>query len=385
MGRILVFSEAVTLAHLARPLALIDRLPAGWEIHLACPDNAYRRFLKGFRHVVHDLGSMAPERFRRALDWGLPVFTNRLLRRYVEEDLGFIERVRPDVVVGDFRLSLSISARVAGVPYYAIANAYWRPEFQSRPPMPCLKPLTPFPRQWVEPVFHRLIDSVFSAHAAPFNRLRKDYGLSCLPSDVRYFYTDGDTVLYADLPSLYPDLRLPGSHHFLGPLPWSPPVMDPPWWKDLPGDGPIIYVVAGSSGSGRLFGRVIELLAAEPATVIAATGGSECGARGNLFYAPWLDGRKAAMRATLMICNGGAMGCQQALTAGIPVIGVTTNMDQMLNMRAVQSAGFGLEVRGDEVEKRLLPSVSRLRNVRLAGVEEDDRLFSWRGFPLAGR
>ena len=39
-----------------------------------------------------------------------------------------VERLfQPDLVIGDFRLSLSVSARVAGVPYIAIANSWWSP------------------------------------------------------------------------------------------------------------------------------------------------------------------------------------------------------------------------------------------------------------------
>ena len=47
-----------------------------------------------------------------------------------------IREVEPDVVVGDFRLSLSVSARVAGVPYLAITNAYWSPYARQRFPLP---------------------------------------------------------------------------------------------------------------------------------------------------------------------------------------------------------------------------------------------------------
>ena len=43
------------------------------------------------------------------------------------DDLELIRRIEPDVVVGDFRLSLAVSAPMAGVPYIALANAYWSP------------------------------------------------------------------------------------------------------------------------------------------------------------------------------------------------------------------------------------------------------------------
>ena len=47
-----------------------------------------------------------------------------------------MRRVRPGVVVGDFRLSLSISARLAGIPYVALINAHWSPWSTQRFPLP---------------------------------------------------------------------------------------------------------------------------------------------------------------------------------------------------------------------------------------------------------
>ena len=56
-----------------------------------------------------------------------------------ENDLALIKSYRPDLIVGDFRLSLSISARVAGIPYAAISSAHWSPYYRHAAyPMPVL-------------------------------------------------------------------------------------------------------------------------------------------------------------------------------------------------------------------------------------------------------
>ena len=350
--RLLFFAEAVTLAHLARPLALIEKLSeTDCEIHLACPTNNFRQFLKDFPYPVHDLDSITPAKFRRILDWGLPLFSKARLRQYIKTDLGLIEKIQPDVVIGDLRLSLAISARVAKIHYINITNAYWRPEFCPIPPLPCLRPFAYVPHQWVEPVYRRLIPSIFASHARPFNQLRRQYGLLELGDDVRKIYTNGDTVLYADVPEMYPDLPMPENHHFLGPLLWAPPVPEPPWWGEVPDDKPIIYVVAGTSGSAQAFQKVLDYMSNLPVTVIAALGHKQAGVTGNLFHAPWLDGLKSAQRADLMICNGGVMGCHQAAVAGIPVLGICANMDQFLNMRAAELFGIGRSLRQDEVSE----------------------------------
>jgi len=339
--RVLFFAQAVTLAHLVRPLALIEHLPTGWEVHLACPDNRYRHFLAAFPHPVHKIDAPSPAQFRRLVDWGRQIFTEERLSRDIKTDLDLIERLQPDVVVGDFRLSLSISARVAGVRYVNVCNAYWRADFRPIPPMPVLKPLRWMPHSWLGPLFKRVIRGVFARHAHPFNRLQRRYGLGEPQPDVRYFYTNGEAVLYGDLPEPFSRLDIAENHRFLGPVLWSPPVPPPFWWGDLPRGKPVVYVVAGSSGDRRVFGRILARLARLPVTVIAAIGGQRTGVNGNCHYAPWLDGLQACRRADLMIGNGGVMGCHQALVAGIPVVGVCSNMDQFLNMHAVEAGGWG--------------------------------------------
>ena len=47
-----------------------------------------------------------------------------------------LAEIAPDLVVGDLRVSLSVSARLAGIPYVAIANAYWSPYARRRFPLP---------------------------------------------------------------------------------------------------------------------------------------------------------------------------------------------------------------------------------------------------------
>ena len=60
------------------------------------------------------------------------------MRRDIGHDQALIEAVQPDVIIGDFRLSLAASARRAGVPYAALTNAYWSPQRPLRSPPPAV-------------------------------------------------------------------------------------------------------------------------------------------------------------------------------------------------------------------------------------------------------
>ena len=273
--RILFFAEAVTLAHAARPIVLANCLEGlGYHIVLAC-DDRYKRFLLNQRWQSLPLRSISSQRFLRSLAWGTPVYDLPTLRRYVAEDLDLIERVKPDLIVGDFRLSLCVSARLVGIPYTTITNAYWSPFVGNMPfPLPVLPLSRCMPLAIVQPIFDAVKMRAFSLHCRPLNRLRREHGYPPFGNDIRLAYTDADYALYADAPAMFPIERLPPHHRFLGPILWSPPVPNPNWWNDLPTDKPIVYLTLGSSGSPKVMRMVIDALADQPVTVIASTAGA---------------------------------------------------------------------------------------------------------------
>jgi hypothetical protein len=81
-----------------------------------------------------------------------------------------------------------------------------------------------------------------------------------------------------------------------------------------------------------------------------------------------LPGLDAARRSRLVICNGGSPTSQQALAAGVPIIGLATNLDQFLNMAAIESAGAGVVLRADRFSANMLRAhVRRLLGGESAG------------------
>ena len=303
------------------------------------------------RHCA--LHSISSQQFLQALASGSPVYDTATLRSYVQDDLKLIAQLKPDLIVGDFRLSLSVSARLAGIPYIAITNAYWSPYYAvTRFPLPVL-PMTRFlPLSIAGAIFNLARPLAFGLHCNPLNRVRIENGLPSLGYDLRRVYTDADCTLYADIPELFPTENLPSTHHYLGPILWSPPVAKPAWWDDVPIDRPIIYLSLGSSGQTRLLPTILEALADLPVTVIAATAGAAIPQHipTNVFIADYLSGTEAAARANLVICNGGSPTSQQALAAGVPVLGIASNMDQFLNMGAIVEAGAGVLLRADRLD-----------------------------------
>jgi len=350
--KILFVAEAVTLAHVGRPLALAGALDREqYEVHFACAER-YGFAFEGADLVRWPLHSISNKQFLQALADGKPVYDAATLSGYVEQDLQLLRQVQPDVVVGDFRLSLSVSARLAGVPYISLINAYWSPYVDQKYIVPSL-PLTRFlPIPLANALFNLVRPLAFALHTIPLNKVRRQHGLASLGWDLNRIYSDADYTLYADVPDLFPPHDLPASHAFIGPVLWSPPLPVPDWWDQLPAERPLVYVTVGSSGQGALLPAVLQALAGLPVTVLAATVGMVklADVPDNARVAEFLPGEEAARRSALVICNGGSPTSHQALAAGVPVVGIAGNLDQFLNMQGIVAAGAGALLRADRFD-----------------------------------
>lgn len=350
--RILFFAEAVTLAHVARPLQLAGALDTGhYTLRIACAERfaPARRDLGAGLDIV-PLASITPDAFMEALRRGTPVYDAGQLERYVADDLAAIDAFRPDLVVGDFRLSLSVSARLRGVPYVNLVNAAWSPYALPEPlPIPEHVTVRLFGPRLAARVFNRIAPWVFRAHAGPLNRVRRRHGLAALP-DLRAAYCDGDEVLYPDAPDFVRCRPLPANHRFIGPLVWSPSFPWPAQWQQLSVDRPWVYVTVGSSGSVDALPIVLDALAGMPVGGMLATAGRELPALGrapNVLTTDFLPGSEAARRARAVICSGGSATAYQALAEGTPIVGIAANLDQYLTMRDVERTGAGICLRSD--------------------------------------
>jgi len=358
--RILFVAETATLAHVARPLVLARALDAArYEVHFACGDgfDAFIERIDFPRWRIHSAGS---ESFLRALALGTPLYDARKLATYVPEDLRLLDEVSPDLVVGDFRLSLSISTALRQVRYATITNAHWSPYSGIRRfPLP-EHPLTAvLGVSLAQAAFNALRPAIFAYHARPTNVMRRRHGLPPLGS-LAHVYTAADFTLYADVPSISPTVVLPSHHRYLGPVLWSPDVAAPSWWNDV-GKRDCVYVTLGSSGRAALLPDVLEALSALPVDVLAATAGRVAPAAmpSNAWVTDYLPGTAAAKRSVLVVANGGSPTVYQALAAGVPVLGIASNMDQYLTMSGVVRAGAGLSLRAGKASVAAIRSAAR--------------------------
>jgi UDP:flavonoid glycosyltransferase YjiC (YdhE family) len=357
LSRILIFAEAVTLAHVARPIALSRILrELGHEVCIAAAPAA-DRWLAGENVARQRIESIDPTRFLRALARGLPPYDRETLTQYVDDDLRAIAAWPPDIVIGDFRLSLYISARLAHKPYGAIANAYWSRRYWTGVDAPDIASLNWLPRPVANAVFRAVYPAAFALHALPFRAVCRHFGVTPPGRDIRNIYTASDATSFADVEAFYEPSPAPAdAPPFIGPLPWEPPGSDVlPELSDGP---PIVFVSLGSSGDPGLLPRVLHVLAGLPVRCIVATGVPVNQVRlpvNCIHAADFVPYAAACAASSLVICNGGAPATYAALAAGKPVLALAGNVDQLANMQVVTRTGAGMTVDWRAVERRGLP------------------------------
>jgi UDP:flavonoid glycosyltransferase YjiC (YdhE family) len=113
--RVLFVSENITLAQVVRLVTLADALADDlYEVHFACGD--FPDFI--FKHRAWKrwpLWTVPAKKVFRSLESGGRLYSGGVLQRYVNADLEVIRQVKPDLIVGDLRWSLNVSAPVAGI------------------------------------------------------------------------------------------------------------------------------------------------------------------------------------------------------------------------------------------------------------------------------
>lgn len=345
--RILFVAEDLTLAQVVRLVALAERLdPSRYDVHFACREFVPLVFSQ-LGATFWPLATVDKEKALQRLAKGDRMYDEKTLTRYVQDELELLDRVQPDLVVGDFRLSLAVSAPLKKTPLAMLINAYWSPYgVRESFPVPDHPIVSLIGAERALRYMPQALPRAFAYFAAPLSAVRRKFGLSPLDGLLEQL-TYGDLVLYPDVPELCPTRDAPSHHIYLGAIPWSPSGPLPEFWESLRPDVPTVYVTLGSSGDVSALPAVLSALAKFPVQVLLASAGRVRQDRlpPNVWLAQYLPGNLAARRSTLVVTNGGSSTGYQALREGVPVLGIPSNMDQYLAMTAIERAGAGVLVR----------------------------------------
>jgi UDP:flavonoid glycosyltransferase YjiC (YdhE family) len=375
--KILFIADAVTLSQVVRPMVLARGLdPRKYEVHFASARFDERLF-HGTSFTRWPITSASPEKIVAAIASSTPPYGEAALAKHVAEELRLYEAIRPDVVVSDMRWSTTISAPVFGVPCATLIDAFWsrrttRDWFPMPNSVPCATLIDAFwsrrtTRDWfampdlplarlpgasmVEKYLYPIaLPTVLRHFAAPVNKLRREHGLPEL-GDLIDVANWGDYVLFPDDPLIIPLTHQAPHETFLGPVLWSPQTPLPAFWDELGRDRPMVYATLGSSGDVDVVPPVLKALGGMDVDVVFSTAGriTPKNIPRNVRVVEMIPGDLAARKAAVVVCNGGASTGYQALAEGTPIVGIPSNIDQLLASIAMRDAGAGVLLRASTV------------------------------------
>lgn len=352
--KILVISEFLSLSHLARPLALAEILANNQhQVILGASSRAKKFIPSKTKYSFIALQSTNPTRFLKRLKFGLPLITYSDLSRSLKEDLRILQEIRPDVVVGDFRWSLSVSSKKLGIPYFAITNAHLSPKSGLKPFLPHHVILSKFGTCFLKACFVLLRPLVFALHSFPMVLFRWVHKQKTLGWDNLSNHCQGDLTLFADCPNLFRELERRPSDRFIGPLIWEPEMTLPSWWPTINRTKKIVYVNLGSTGEVTVLKTIVEAVASLDVQVLVATAG-RCEFEENyknVFVSDYLPGSKCCELADLAITNGGSLSGYQALVHETPILGIPGHFDAGMFMQVIEKNVCGLIQLPDQVSE----------------------------------
>jgi MGT family glycosyltransferase len=361
--QILAMTDGNWLSHVSRVLEIAKALREMGHLVLFAAEGAYTKLPRDAGFEVHPVKTLDPKRALQCSRSGRANWlTYELLREHVEEERQLFERQRPDLVLGDFRLSLSTSCELARVPLAVLLNAAWTNYYAVRLTAPEHLAVTRLLGKrlatWLMPAIKHLILKV---DAAPFNRLRRELGLA-----PRYNILDlwrGDLNLLLDIPEYGPTRKLPPNYHYVGPVIWEPDISAPPWLEWLDPHRPTIYFTMGSTGNPHFFTEAIEAFAGSEYQCLVTTAGLAPlrHVPDNFFVTDFAPGSRLMKRSDVVVCQGGNGTIYQALAAGVPIIGIPTMHDQEFNLDRVESLGVGIHL--SELRYRRADLVQAVRTV----------------------
>ncbi len=342
MKPILFVTDANFLSHLLRSIEIAKAVrKKGYKVIFAA-EGIYVDFIakNGFEYLP--VFTNDPVHTMKATRSGMFFYYNSArIKKSVESETECIKKVDPEVIVGDFRWTLRISAEYCKVPYVGIINAIWTPfyaEFRSISEKMLLRKI--FGIRFMEKISPFGTRLMMRRRGKPFYRLRKKLGITPIKNLNYEMY--GDRNIMPDLPEFCPTKDLPNNFTYIGPLFVSDETLGTPVQKDFPST-PYIYATLGSTATPKMILTLFKALAEQPLPVVMTTGKQPlpASAPDNFILYDYLSGQQAYSNARAVICHGGQGTLYQALSYGIPVIGIATHNDQQWNLDRITVLQLG--------------------------------------------
>ena len=275
------------------------------------------------------------------------------LRARVPKEIAFFKKEAPAAVLTGWCLSVTISARAAGVPFVNVLHStsvheYYEAGLQSWPD----RTNFPFVR-WLfrndEDKMNRWISRLVLKLAAPakaYNTVGPEYGLPKFKNFIDLI--EGDHTLLADIPEWvgFPEVR--SSLHYVGPLPTRIDRPIPEEVISMSRDKPIVYFAMGSSGKPELVAEILRGFRGKPYRVIAPVRSHiehmALDVPENVIVTGFLPAHKVNPMADISVIHGGQNTVMNACLSGTPIVGIGMHPEQQANLDACVRKGFAVRL-----------------------------------------
>lgn len=346
MSKILLMPNGHFLAHTSRALEIAKALHnMGHEV-LFASDGDYMKLPRNHEFPVFSVKTLDINRIlacsrKGRVNW----YDSHLVKECVAADLELLEKIQPDLVLTSFWLTASTSCELAKIPLAVILNASWTNYYSARVKAPEHSAITNIIgsslASAIMPWFKELI---LRFDSQPLQKFRRQQGLS--PRSNLFDIWQGDLNLIVDIPEYGPTKNLPPNFHYIGPIVWEPEIALPQWFDRLDPQKKTLYITMGSTGNPHLFEQAIAIFGGSDYQCIMTTArlANLPNIPENFFVTDYAPGSKIMEKSDLVICQGGNGTIYQAMSKGVPVIGIPTSHDQEFNLDRVEDLGLGIKL-----------------------------------------
>ena len=276
-----------------------------------------------------------------------PAFTREETRIRIENEMAYLQELKPAAVITGSYLTIPLSCRILHVPLVWTIQSTWLKEFFTHgagmTDQIGFKPLKQIADWFIYLFINFWIRNGF---LNALNRAAKDFGVEGYRSIFDYWR--GDITIVAE-PAEFSGVMLPPNYYFTGPLIARQDFPLPDEVKNIPRDQPLIYFAMGSSGTPEIVAKIIESFDGKPYRVIAPVKfhldkvpGVKIPA--NVIVTDWLPAYQVNKMVDLSVIHGGVGTVMTAAYAGKPVVGVGMQPEQDANIACLVRKGFAIRV-----------------------------------------
>ncbi len=312
------------------------------------------------------------------------------LEERVPREVEFFKEINPAAVLTGWCLSVTLSARIAQVPFVNVLHStsvreYYEAGLQSWPDRTNFFWLHWF---WSKEQLDRFVNKLILKLDRPikaYNKVGKKYGLKKFNSFIELI--EGDHTLLADIPEWVNFKILHPNHHYIGPLPLRLKGEIPSVVLNIPKDRPIVYFAMGSSGKPKLIAKIIEGFRNKPYRVIAPVKGNikhlNVNIPENVIVTDFIPADKVNPMADISVLHGGQNTVMNACLSETPFVGVGMHPEQQANIDACVRKGFAVRLNKKKVTvEKILSSIEVLlsdKNAKSEISKFKNQLMNWNG------